>query len=104
MGFAHAATDGAMVATVDIVVVHPRFRANGLGRKLVKRLADELRYREIFDIGVRAPTRLAGFFAACNFGPDAEEPCSCPCPSKPSAAATAKSSPRRRIGSGRRRA
>tara|TARA_B100000401_G_scaffold401714_1_gene314197 strand:- start:105 stop:866 length:762 start_codon:yes stop_codon:yes gene_type:complete len=72
VGFAHAATDGAMVATVDIVVVHPRFRANGLGRKLVKRLADELRYREIFDIGVRAPTRLAGFFAACNFGPDAE--------------------------------
>lgn len=72
VGFAHAATDGAMVATVDIVVVHPRFRANGLGRKLVKRLADELRHREIFDIGVRAPTRLAGFFAACNFGPDAE--------------------------------
>lgn len=72
VGFAHAATDGAMVATVDIVVVHPSHRAKGLGRKLVKRLADELRYREIFDIGVRAPTDLAGFFAACNFGPDAE--------------------------------
>ena len=72
VGFAHAATDGAMVATVDFVVVHPSFRANGLGRKLVKRLADELRYREIFDIGVRAPPRLAGFFAACDFGPDAE--------------------------------
>jgi len=72
VGFAHAATDGAMVATVDFVVVHPRFRANGLGRKLMKRLADELRYREIFDIGVRAPPTHAGFFAACNFGPDAE--------------------------------
>lgn len=72
VGFAQAATDGAMVATVDCVVVDERYRRTGLGGKLVKRLGDELRYREIFDIGVRAPNEHQGFFEACNFGPDAE--------------------------------
>lgn len=72
IGFAQAATDGAMVATVDCVVVDERYRRTGLGQKLVKRLGDELRYREIFDIGVRAPNEHQGFFEACNFGPDAE--------------------------------
>jgi ribosomal protein S18 acetylase RimI-like enzyme len=72
VGFAQAATDGAMVATVDCVVVDERYRRTGLGQKLVKRLGDELRYREIFDIGVRAPNEHQGFFEACNFGPDAE--------------------------------
>ena len=72
VGFAQAATDGAMVATVDCVVVDERYRRTGLGGKLVKRLRDELRYREIFDIGVRAPNEHQGFFEACNFGPDAE--------------------------------
>ena len=72
IGFAQAATDGAMVATVDCVVVDERYRRTGLGGKLVKRLGDELRYREIFDIGVRAPNEHQGFFEACNFGPDAE--------------------------------
>ena len=72
VGFARAATDAAMVATVDDVVVHEAHRGRGVGRKLVRRLADELRHREIYDIGTRAPPRRADFFAACGFGPDAE--------------------------------
>ena len=72
VGFAHAATDGAMVATVDVVVVREDARGAGVGEKLVRRLGEELCARDIYDVGVRAPRERRAFFARCGFGPDAE--------------------------------
>jgi hypothetical protein len=47
-------------------------RGAEVGRKLVQRLGRELRHREIYDIGVRAPPATHRFFAECGFGPDTE--------------------------------
>ena len=58
VGFARAATDAAMVATVDDVVVHEAHRGRGVGRKLVRRLADELRH-ERYTTSARARPRVA---------------------------------------------
>ena len=37
-GYARAAGDGALVATVHDVIVHPKFQRRGLGRALLQRL------------------------------------------------------------------
>jgi GNAT superfamily N-acetyltransferase len=68
VGFVMASTDGSMVATVDMVFVAEAYRGVGIGRKLVSRLAMELRDREIYDIGVRQGLTLF-HFSACYTHP-----------------------------------
>ena len=72
VGFARAATDGSMVATVDEVVVDARFRNAGIGVRLLGKLAATLRAREVYDVGARVPAARRSFFETCGFGPDAE--------------------------------
>ena len=71
VGFARAATDGSMVATVDEVVVDARFRNAGIGVRLLGKLAATLRAREVYDVGARVPA-ARDLFETCGFGPDAE--------------------------------
>jgi len=47
-------------------------RGAEVGRKLIKRLGEELRHREIYDVGIRAPPERQRFFTRCGFGPDSE--------------------------------
>ena len=72
VGFARAATDGSMVATVDEIAVDARFRNAGVGVRLLEKLAATLRAREIYDVGARVPAARRSFFETCGFGPDAE--------------------------------
>ena len=72
VGFARAATDGSMVATVDEIAVDARFRNAGVGVRLLEKLAATLRAREIYDVGARVPEASRTFFAKRGFGPDAE--------------------------------
>ena len=72
VGFARAATDGSMVATVDEIAVDARFRNAGVGVRLLEKLAVTLRAREIYDVGARVPAARRSFFETCGFGPDAE--------------------------------
>jgi GNAT superfamily N-acetyltransferase len=73
IGYARAATDGSMVATVDEVVVDRKFRNRGVGRRLLSKLGDELRLREIYDVGARVPDVSRNFFRQCGFAPDPED-------------------------------
>lgn len=72
VGYARAATDGSMVATVDDVVVDTKYRKRGIGRRLVSKLYAELRNREIYDVGARVPESAEKFFSKNGFGPDVE--------------------------------
>ena len=72
VGYARAATDGSMVATVDEICVDKRFRDQGVGARLMEKLAFALRSREIYDVGARVPEASRTFFKKCGFGPDAE--------------------------------
>ena len=72
VGFARAATDGSMVATVDEIAVDARFRNAGVGARLLGKLAATLRAREVYDVGARVPAARRSFFETCGFGPDAE--------------------------------
>jgi N-acetylglutamate synthase-like GNAT family acetyltransferase len=72
VGYARAATDGSMVATVDEICVDNRFRDAGVGARLMEKLAFALRSREIYDVGARVPEASRTFFKKCGFGPDAE--------------------------------
>jgi hypothetical protein len=41
-----------------------------VGGAIVRALGETLRAREIYDVGVRAPRRLVGFFEALNYDED----------------------------------
>jgi hypothetical protein len=41
-----------------------------VGGAIVRALGETLREREIYDVGVRAPRRLVGFFEALNYDED----------------------------------
>jgi len=70
VGWACAAGDGVMVATIERVCVRRDRRGVGLGRRLVRALGRELFRREIYDVGVRVPDALRGFFETCDFDED----------------------------------
>ena len=72
IGFARAATDGSMVATIDEVTVSNQYRNRGVGTRLITKIASELRVREIYDVGARVPGASKTFFEKCGFKPDVE--------------------------------
>eukprot|EP00242_Pyramimonas_sp_CCMP2087_P013297 CAMPEP_0198220450 /NCGR_PEP_ID=MMETSP1445-20131203/79091_1 /TAXON_ID=36898 /ORGANISM="Pyramimonas sp., Strain CCMP2087" /LENGTH=238 /DNA_ID=CAMNT_0043898227 /DNA_START=252 /DNA_END=965 /DNA_ORIENTATION=+ len=72
VGYAHAITDNALVATVLDVRVAREFRDAGVGRKLMSRLVKDIMKRDVFDIGVVALKTQTQFFEKCWFGPDPE--------------------------------
>jgi GNAT superfamily N-acetyltransferase len=50
VGFASAVGDGGFVAFIPLVEVLPAWRAQGIGRELVRRLLDRLRDRYAIDL------------------------------------------------------
>ena len=76
VGFARAATDGSMVATVDEVVVDARFRNAGIGVRLLGKLAATLRAREVYDVGARVPAARRSFSKPAASGRTPRAPCS----------------------------
>lgn len=70
VGYARAASDGALVGTVCDVVVAPHLRRTGVGRRLLAALLSELGALGVGDVGSLVPPSVAPFFTACKFGPD----------------------------------
>ena len=97
VGFARAATDGSMVATVDEIAVDARFRNAGVGARLLGKLAASLRSREIYDIGARVPAARRSFFESRGFGPDAEGAVLMALPAEAAAEIRAARDPARRL-------
>ena len=62
VGYAVCVGDGTLVATIERVCVREDMRGRGIGRGLVHALGEKMFEREIYDVGVRAPEALVGFF------------------------------------------
>ncbi|EFJ49096.1 hypothetical protein VOLCADRAFT_90374 [Volvox carteri f. nagariensis] len=60
------------MATIYDVAVHPAVRGQGIGRRLVKLLLQQIQARSVYDIGVVTPTAAVGFWERCSFGDDRE--------------------------------
>ncbi|GBF94491.1 hypothetical protein Rsub_07025 [Raphidocelis subcapitata] len=72
VGFARAAGDYSLVATVLEVAVHPDLRGMGIGAKLLKRIVNQVCASDVGDIGLVAPSELRPFFQGCSFDLDRE--------------------------------
>jgi len=68
--YAYAASDGAMVATIERVCVRESDRGKGLGRAVMRALGEELGRRGIYDVGARVPSETRGFFERANYDDD----------------------------------
>lgn len=87
VGMGRAVTDGALVATVHDVVVHPAYRRQGVGRRILQLLCRYLDTNfDVIDVGTtcyREETKA--FLSKAGFGDDDEGstamrltgPCSC---------------------------
>lgn len=69
IGFAKVATDGGVHGFLLDVTVHPDFRREGLGTRLVGRAVEEARDRGAQQLHVAYDPELHPFFAHCGFGP-----------------------------------
>ncbi|GLC72548.1 hypothetical protein PLESTF_001263600 [Pleodorina starrii] len=72
IGFARAAGDNSLVATIYDVAVHPAVRGQGIGRRLVKLLVQQVQSRSVYDIGAVTPAATVGFWERCSFDDDRE--------------------------------
>lgn len=73
IGFGRAVGDGALVATLHDVIVHPQYRNRGIGRKILRALVHELDSKwDVVDVGALVPCHAQEMFRRCNFGPDSE--------------------------------
>lgn len=70
VGYAVCVGDGTLVATIERVCVREDMRGRGIGRGLVHALGEKMFEREIYDVGVRAPEALVGFFDSLNYDDD----------------------------------
>lgn len=69
VGMGRAISDGASDAYIQDVVVLPEFRGMGIGRELVRRLAEYCRGRGIEWIGLVAEPGTAAFYESLGFQP-----------------------------------
>lgn len=69
VGFVHACWDGCAHAFVLDAVVDPAYQRQGLGRRLVGRLVEEVRDAGCGWLHVDFEPHLTGFYRACGFGP-----------------------------------
>ncbi|KAL6763644.1 hypothetical protein V8C86DRAFT_2492636 [Haematococcus lacustris] len=72
VGFVRAAGDAALAVSVYDLAVHPAFRHQGVGRRLLQLLVRQLTAREVFDIGMSAPLQLTPFLRRVSFEEDRE--------------------------------
>ena len=68
VGHARALHDGSMSAYVSMVIVHPRYQALGVGRRLMERLMVVL---EGMRVSLSAADGMADWYARLGFEPDA---------------------------------
>jgi len=73
VGFARAAGDYSLVATVHDVAIHPDLRGLGVGARLMKKIVTQVNQAEVGDVGLVAPSEVRPFFRGCSFDLDREE-------------------------------
>jgi predicted N-acetyltransferase YhbS len=54
------------------VLVHPEVRGQGVGRRMMQLLVQQLQMQDIYDVGLVTPPEAQGFFRRCSFEPDRE--------------------------------
>eukprot|EP00898_Chlorokybus_atmophyticus_P001739 jgi/Chlat1/2566/Chrsp175S02438 len=67
VGCARAISDGAFVATLCDVAVHPVYQGRGIGRAIVKRLIDHVRSRGPSSFAAYSPPSAKRFFTEIGF-------------------------------------
>jgi GNAT superfamily N-acetyltransferase len=72
VGFAAAAGDTTLVATLCLLAVEPLQRRKGTGKRLVAAIVSQLRATGVTDVGSAVGTAEQLFFERCSFGPDTE--------------------------------
>ncbi|KAI8476332.1 MAG: hypothetical protein J3K34DRAFT_516741 [Monoraphidium minutum] len=73
VGFARAAGDYSLVATVHDVAIHPAVQGYGVGARLMKKVVTQVTAAQVFDVGLVTPNELQPFFTGCSFNLDREE-------------------------------
>eukprot|EP00878_Enallax_costatus_P028381 GHUV01030654.1.p1 GENE.GHUV01030654.1~~GHUV01030654.1.p1 ORF type:complete len:143 (+),score=28.24 GHUV01030654.1:679-1107(+) len=73
VGFARAAGDLSLVATIHDVLVHPEMQGYGLGSVMLRRLLNQIANQGVYDVGLVTPTQLQSFFYSCSFELDKED-------------------------------
>jgi GNAT superfamily N-acetyltransferase len=71
VGFVNVATDGGAHAFVLDTTVHPDWRRDGIGRRLVGAAIDQARASGITWLHVDYEPHLDGFYRGCGFRPTA---------------------------------
>ncbi len=69
IGWVYVAWDGAQHGFLLEPTVHPDYRRQGIGRELVRRVADEARSSGCEWLHVDYEPELAAFYEACGFRP-----------------------------------
>jgi GNAT superfamily N-acetyltransferase len=73
VGFGRAISDTALVATLHDIMVHPRYRNSGVGRRILNHLTRHLdTVLDVIDVGAAVPVQAQPFFCRCGFGDDDE--------------------------------
>lgn len=73
VGFARAAGDYSLVATVHDLAIHPDLRGFGIGARLIKKVVTQVCAADVNDVGLVAPSELQPFFRGCSFELDRED-------------------------------
>ena len=70
VAYAYAASDGAMVATIERVCVREDLRRRGVGTRTARALGEALVARDMYDVGAAVPSELRGFFEGMDYDDD----------------------------------
>jgi GNAT superfamily N-acetyltransferase len=70
VGLCLAMGDGELTATISLLIVHPQWRNQGIGTRLISTMCRLLQSREIYDVGAFVSPSYEASFAQCSFGDD----------------------------------